>query len=83
MLDGDVIGNRDWTRGLLCETDVNYLESLDFEIRAGRLSNGSSCCKANTYEQLVEEHGEKIPTHCEHGVPLYEYCTTCRAFLGS
>ena len=83
MLDGDVIGNGDWTRGLLCEIDVSYLEALDSEIRGGKLSEGASRCKVNPREQLLEEHGDKIPTHCEHGVPLYENCATCRAFPGS
>ena len=67
----------------LSEIDVSYLEALDSEIRGGKLSEGASRCKANPSEQLLKEHGDKIPTHCEHGVPLYENCATCRAFPGS
>lgn len=82
MLEGDVVGNRDWAMGLLCDTDVSYLEALDFEMRASNLSHSPALCRPDTYEQLVDEHGEKVPTHCKHGFPLYQKCALCQASRG-
>jgi hypothetical protein len=31
---------------------------------------------------LVEQHGDKVPTECEHGIPLHRRCGLCRALLG-
>jgi hypothetical protein len=82
MLETDVIGNNEWTRGFLCEADVSYLEAFDSAMRSRKLSNIHVCGEASTYQQLIEEHGEKMPTHCEHGIPIYEKCGICRGFLG-
>jgi hypothetical protein len=34
MLERDVIGNKEWTRGFLCDIDVSYLEAFDSEMRS-------------------------------------------------
>jgi hypothetical protein len=82
MLETDVIGNKDWTRGFLTETDFRCLEDFDCEMRIRSLEQRDAQLQAKTYDQLVEEHADRVPTHCEHGVPLYRKCGVCRALLG-
>ena len=79
MLEGDVIGNTGWTKGFLCDADVNYLEALDSEMRVHNSSQNLR--DARSYEELVEDCGAHVPTHCEHGVSLSKECALCRAFL--
>jgi hypothetical protein len=83
MLETDVIGNNEWTRGFLCEADVSYLETFDSALRRRTQSDIHECDEGNDYQQLVEHTGGKMPTHCEHGIPLYEKCGRCRGFLSS
>src|SRR5271166_3466915 len=71
MLETQVIGNKDWAMGVLTEADIRCLESFDCEMRIRYLQQKEGSRKTKTYEQLVEEHGHKVPTHCEHGIPLY------------
>lgn len=80
MLERDVIGHNHWTREFLCEADVKYLEAID-SARTRNLSNSYSSVETTSYEQMVDEDAPQIPSHCEHGVPLYERCTMCRGFL--
>lgn len=82
MLETNVIGNKEWTRGFLTETDIACLEDFDCEMRIRYLQQKEGRQKAQTYDELVEEHGDKVPTHCEHGIPLYRKCGICRALLG-
>jgi hypothetical protein len=82
MLETDVIGNKEWARGFLSEADIRCLEDIDCEIRIRCLQERQGHNKARTYEQLVEEDGVKMPTHCEHGIPLNRKCGICRALLG-
>jgi hypothetical protein len=80
MLESDVIGNKEWTRGVLCDIDISYLEALDSEMRSRRLSNTSG--EASTNEQPLDENAGKLFTHCEHGLPLDEKCGKCPDFTG-
>lgn len=82
MLETQIIGNGDWALGVLTEADVRCLEEFDCEMRIRDLEQRGECQKVRSYEQLVEEHGDKVPTHCEHGIPLYRKCGICRALLG-
>jgi hypothetical protein len=82
MLETNVIGDREWTRGFLSQADVRFLEEVDCEIRIRCLQQSQGYNKVKTYEQLVEQDGNKIPTHCEHGIPLTRKCGVCRALLG-
>lgn len=82
MYETDVIGNNSWTRGFLCEADVSLLEDFDSKMRSGNVPDCSALAGASTYDQLVEEDGAKLPTHCKHGIPVYEECWVCRVFLG-
>ena len=63
------------------ERDIRMLEDFDCEMRIRYLQQKEGRQKAKTYEQLVEEHGDKVPTHCEHGIPLNRKCGVCRALL--
>jgi len=82
MLETNVIGNKEWASGFLTEADIRSLESFDCEMRIRSLQQKQGPSKAKTYEQLVDEHGDKMPTHCEHGIPLTRKCGVCRALLG-
>jgi hypothetical protein len=82
MLETDGIGNNEWTRGFLCEADVSYLEAFDSAMRSRKQSDIHVCDEANTCQPLVEHSGGRMPTHCEHGIPLYEKCGMCRGFRG-
>ena len=82
MLETNVVGNKDWAIGFLTQTDIRMLEDFDCEMRIRCLQQKEGYQKAKTYEQLVEEHGDKVPTHCEHGIPLNRKCGICRALLG-
>jgi len=82
MLETNVVGNKDWAIGFLTQTDIRMLEDFDCEMRIRCLQQKEGYQKAKTYEQLVEEHGDKVPTHCEHGIPLNRKCRICRALLG-
>lgn len=82
MLETNVIGNKEWTRGVLSDADIRFLENIDCEIRIRCLQQRQGFTKVKTYEQLVEQDGSKMPTHCEHGIPLNRKCGVCRALLG-
>ncbi len=82
MLETNVIGNKEWARGFLSEADIRFLEEIDCEIRIRCLQQREGYNKARTYEQLVDQDGDKMPTCCEHGIPLYRRCGVCRALLG-
>ncbi len=82
MLETDVIGNKEWARGFLADADIRFLEDIDCEIRIRCLQKSQGHNKARTYEELVEQDGDKMPTHCEHGIPLTRKCGVCRALLG-
>lgn len=82
MLETQVIGNKDWAAGFLTEADITCLEDFDCEMRIRYLQQKEEDQQSMTYEKLVEEHGDKVPTHCEHGIPLYRKCGICRALLG-
>ena len=82
MMETQVIGNKHWAIGVLAAADISCLEDFDCEMRIRYLQQKEELHKAKTYEQLVEEHGDKMPTHCEHGIPLYRKCGICRALLG-
>ena len=75
MFDRDVIGHSRWTRGFLCQADVEYLETLD-----AKRSRNSSSTDPSSYEQMVEDDAEGVATHCEHGIPLNERCAMCQGF---
>ena len=79
MFETSVVGNREWTRGVLSEADVRFLEGIDCDIRIRSLQEKRDFHKPKTYEQLVEQDGTTVPTHCEHGVPLNRKCRVCRA----
>ncbi len=78
MLETVVIGDKEWVRGFLCEADIRCLEDFDCEMRIRFLQQK----RARSYQELVEEHGDKMPTQCEHGIPLYRKCGMCRALRG-
>ena len=82
MLETNVVGNKEWAIGFLTEVDIKMLEDFDCEMRIRYLQQKQGRQKAKAYEQLVEEHGDKVPTQCEHGVPLNRKCGICRALLG-
>ena len=81
MLESNVVGNKEWATGFLTEVDIRMLEDFDCEMRIRYLQKKAGRQKAKTYEQLVEEHGDKVPAHCEHGIPLNRECRICRALL--
>jgi hypothetical protein len=82
MLETNVIGNKEWASGFLTEADIRSLEDFDGEMRIRYLQQRQGHSKVKTYEELVQEHGDKVPTHCEHGIPLTRKCGICRALLG-
>ena len=82
MLETNVIGNKEWVMGVLTEADIRCLEDFDREMRIRYLQQKNGSQSTKTYEQLVEEFADKVPTHCEHGIPLYRKCGICRALLG-
>jgi hypothetical protein len=82
MLETNVIGNKEWARGFLADSDIRFLENIDCEIRIRYLQQRLEPYEARTYEQLVEQDGDRMPTHCEHGIPLTRKCGVCRALLG-
>jgi hypothetical protein len=82
MFETAVVGNKEWAIGLLTAADIRMLEDFDCEIRIRYLQQKQGREEVKTYEQLVEEHGDRVPTHCEHGIPLYRKCGICRALLG-
>jgi hypothetical protein len=82
MLETGVIGNKEWTRGVLSAADIRSLESIDCEIRIRCLQQRQGYKKTKAYDQLIEEDGDKMPTHCEHGIPLTRKCGVCRALRG-
>jgi hypothetical protein len=82
MFETNVIGNKEWARGFLSEADIRLLEEIDCEIRIRCLQESQGYDTARTYEQLVEQDGDNMPTHCEHGIPLNRKCGICRALLG-
>jgi hypothetical protein len=82
MFETSVIGNKDWAIEFFTAEDMRMLEDFDCEMRIRYLQKHDGHKKAKTYEKLVEEHGDKIPTHCEHGIPLNRKCGVCRALLG-
>lgn len=79
MFETGVIGNKEWTRGVLSQADIRFLEGIDCEIRIRSLQEKQGSHKVRTYEQLVEQDGHRVPTHCEHGVPINRNCRVCRA----
>jgi hypothetical protein len=81
MFETNVIGNKEWAMGVLTQADIRCLENLDCEMRI-RCQQKHGSQKAKTYEQWVEELGDKVPTHCEHGIPLTRKCGVCRALRG-
>lgn len=82
MLETQIIGNKEWAEGFLTREDIRLLEDFDCEMRIRYLQQRTGKQKVKTYEQLVEEHVDKVPTHCEHGIPLHRKCGVCRALLG-
>jgi hypothetical protein len=82
MLETQVIGNKDWAMGFLTAADIRLLEDFDCEMRIRFVQQKQGRSKAKAYKRLVEEHGDKVPTQCEHGIPLTRKCGTCRALLG-
>jgi len=82
MFETNIIGNKEWTRGFLCEADVRCLEDFDCDMRFRYLKKKKDPSRVQTYEHLVEKHGEKVPTHCEHGIPLNRRCGICHAMFG-
>jgi hypothetical protein len=82
MLETDVIGNKEWARGFLADADIRFLENIDCEIRIRYLQQNQGHNKARTDDQLVEQNGDTMPTHCEHRIPLTRKCGVCRALLG-
>jgi hypothetical protein len=80
MLETDVIGNNDWARGFLCDADISYLEAFDSAMRSRNQPDIGLFGEASTCPQLVEHTGGRMPTRCEHGIPLYEKCGICRSF---
>lgn len=82
MLETSVIGNKEWARGFLADADIRLLENIDCEIRIRCLQQRQGHNETRTYEQLAERDGDRIPTHCEHGIPLTRKCGVCRALLG-
>ena len=82
MLEKQVIGNKEWAMGVLTACDIRMLEDFDCEMRIRYLQQRQRREKAKTYEELVDEHGHKVPTQCEHGIPLNRKCGLCRALLG-
>lgn len=82
MLETHVIGSREWAMGVLTHRDMTYLEDFDREMRIRSLDQRTESQKAKTYEQLVEQDGSKMLTHCEHGILLYRKCALCRALRG-
>jgi hypothetical protein len=81
MLETNVIGNKEWAIGFLTAQDIRLLEDFDCEMRIRYLQQKQGRKKVKSYEHLVEEHGDKVRTHCEHGIPLYRKCGICRALL--
>jgi hypothetical protein len=69
MLEKNVIG-------------TNCLEGFDSKTIRRKLQPSYASNEALSHEQVVEAHTGKLPTHCDHGVPVHEYCELCRAFLG-
>jgi hypothetical protein len=82
MLEKNVIGNKEWATGVLTAADIRMLEDFDCEMRIRYLQQKDGRRKAKSYEELVEEGGERVPTHCEHGIPLTRKCGVCRALHG-
>ena len=82
MLEKQVIGNKEWAMGVLTAADIRMLEDFDCEMRIRYLQQNQGREKTKTYKQLVEEHGYKVPTQCEHGILLNRKCGLCRAPLG-
>jgi hypothetical protein len=82
MLETKVIGNKAWAMAFLTEADIRCLEDFDCEMRIRCLQQKQGREKAKTYEKVVEEHGNKMPTHCEHGIALNRKCALCRALYG-
>ncbi len=82
MFETAIVGNKEWALGLLTAADMRLLEDFDCEMRIRSQQQKQGPKKVKSYEQLVDEHGDKVPTHCEHGIPLYCKCDICRAFLG-
>ena len=82
MLETQVIGNKDWAEGFLIRQDIRLLEDFDCEMRIRNLQQRAGDQRVKTYAQLVEEDAHEVPTHCEHGIPLYRKCGICRALLG-
>jgi hypothetical protein len=76
MFETDVAGSKEWTRGFLREADVRCLEDFDCEMRF-HLQKERKSTKVKSYDQMVEQHGDKVPTHCQHGVPLNKTCVEC------
>jgi hypothetical protein len=82
MFETAVVGNKEWVLGLLTAEDMRLLEDFDCEMRIRSLQQKKGRKKVKNHEQLVEENGDKVPTHCAHGIPLYCKCGICRALLG-
>ena len=82
MFETAVVGNKEWTQGFLTAADFRSLEDFDCDMRIRYLQQKQGRQKEKSYEELVEEHGDKVPTHCEHGIPLHRKCGLCRALLG-
>ncbi len=82
MLEKNVIGNKEWATGILTAADIRMLEDFDCEMRIRSLQQKDGRRNAKTYEELVEEDAHRVPTHCEHGIPLTRKCGVCRALRG-
>ena len=82
MLEKHVVGNKEWAMGVLTAADMRMLEDFDCEMRIRYLQEKQGRNETKSYEQLVEEHGNKVPTHCEHGIPFNRRCGVCRALFG-
>jgi hypothetical protein len=82
MFERAIVGHKEWALGFLTADDIRLLEDFDCEMRIRYLQRKDAQQMVKTYEQLVEQHGGKVPTQCEHGIPLYRKCGVCRALLG-
>lgn len=82
MKASDGTGCSDWTRGFLSEADVRWLEEFDAQLKCRSLKSDAAAGEVRKYQEVVEDDPSRIPTHCEHGIPLNERCEICRAFPG-
>ena len=82
MLETNVIGNKEWAKGLFCEEDIRHLEAFDSDMRDRHMQRNCGSGTTSTFESLADEHADEIPLHCEHGIPLFRKCALCQSFPG-